>query len=91
MNAKQLMIGISFSMLAALNVPALAEDGKTLPGAACQPQSNTQAFSVNNSGVLFNTSALVQTVICPVVRDTMAADAVMIFKNGRNQSSAPLV
>lgn len=75
MNAKQLMIGVGFSMMAALSLPAQANDAKTLPGAACQPQSNDQAFSINNSGVLFNNSRNRQTVVCPVVRDTMAADA----------------
>lgn len=75
MNAKQLMIGVSFSMMAALSLPAVARDGKTYPGAACQPLSNTQVFSVNSSGVLLNTSNLAQTVICPVVRERIDADA----------------
>jgi hypothetical protein len=83
MNAKQLMIGVSFSMMAALSLPAVAEDGKTYPGAACQPLSNTQVFSVNSFGVLFNTSNLAQTVICPVVRDTMAADAANGIRSAR--------
>jgi hypothetical protein len=28
-----------------------------LPGAACQPISNTQVFTRNNAGILFNTSS----------------------------------
>ena len=76
MNTKQLMIGLGFSMMVAASVPAVAVDGKTLPGAACQPISNTQVFTRDNTGVLFNTSSAAQTVICPVVRDTIALDPI---------------
>ena len=76
MKMKQMMIGAAFPMLAALSLPALAVDGKTLPGAACQPVNNAQVFSVSSGGVLFNTSNAPQAVVCPVVRDTIAADPV---------------
>ena len=68
MNAKQLMIGLGFSMMAAASVPALANDAKTLPGAACQPKSSSPtAFEINSSGHLTNTSTDVDlTVICPI-------------------------
>jgi hypothetical protein len=73
MNAKQLMIGLGFSMLAAANAPALAVDAKTLPGAACQPNSsNPTAFYVASNGMLVNNSDAVLNVICPIVRDVMA-------------------
>lgn len=77
MNAKQLMIGLGFSMMAAASVPALANDAKTLPGAACQPKSSSPtAFEINSSGHLTNTSTDVDlTVICPIVRDVMAAQS----------------
>jgi hypothetical protein len=74
MNAKQLMIGLGFSMIAAASVPALANDAKTLPGAACQPKSNSPtAFYVSNNGGLYNDSTQELTVICPIVRDVMAS------------------
>ena len=76
MNAKQLMIGLGFSMLAAASVPALANDAKTLPGAACQPKSSSPTtFELNSSGQLINTSTTDLTVICPIVRDVMAANS----------------
>lgn len=75
MNAKQLMIGMGFSMLAAANAPALAADAKTLPGAACQPNSgSTTTFYIGSNGMLINNSDNPLTVICPVVRDVMAAN-----------------
>ncbi len=74
MNAKRLMIGLGFSMMAAANVPVLAADAKTLPGAACQPNSSSPtAFYIGSNGVLFNNSTSTLTVICPIVRDVMAA------------------
>jgi hypothetical protein len=76
MNAKQLMIGLGFSMLAAANAPALAVDAKTLPGAACYPNTSTPtAFYIGNNGMLINNSAATLTVICPIVRDVMAANS----------------
>lgn len=76
MNAKQLMIGLGFSMMAAASVPALANDAKTLPGAACQPKSSSPtAFYVSNNGGLYNDSAQELSVICPIVRDVMASQA----------------
>jgi hypothetical protein len=74
MNAKQLMIGLGFSMIAAASVPALANDAKTLPGAACQPKSSSPpAFFISNNGGLYNDSTQELTVICPIVRDVMAS------------------
>lgn len=74
MNAKQLMIGLGFSIMAAANVPALAVDAKTLPGAACQPNaSSPTAFYRGSNGMLINDSTSTLTVICPIVRDVMAA------------------
>lgn len=76
MNAKQLMIGLGFSMLAVASAPALAADAKTLPGAACQPNSsNPTTFYIGSNGMLINNSDTALTVICPIVRDVMAANS----------------
>ncbi len=75
MNVKQLMIGVGFSMLAAANVPALAADAKTLPGAACHPNTSTPtAFYIGSNGMLINNSTATLTVVCPITRDVMAAN-----------------
>lgn len=88
MNAKQLMIGLGFSMIAAASVPALANDAKTLPGAACQPKSSSPtAFEINSSGQLVNTSTTDLIVICPIVRDVMAANS----SNGINKAQVHVI
>lgn len=75
MNAKQLMISLGFSMMAAASMPALAADAKTLPGAACQPNSSSPtAFYIASNGMLINNSTATLTVICPIVREVMAAN-----------------
>lgn len=76
MNAKQLMIGLGFSVMAAASMPTLANDAKTLPGAACQPKSSSPtAFYISNNGGLYNDSTQELTVICPIARDVMASQA----------------
>ncbi|MDS4022870.1 MAG: hypothetical protein RKR03_20535 [Candidatus Competibacter sp.] len=88
MNAKQLMVGLGFSMIAAASVPAMANDAKTLPGAACQPKSNSPtAFEISSSGQLINTSTTDLTVICPIVRDVMAANS----SNGINKAQVHVI
>jgi hypothetical protein len=78
MNAKQLMIGLGFSMMAAASAPALAADAKTLPGAACQPAvqttTNLSSLIILNDGSLINAGTASITVICPIMRDVMAAN-----------------
>ena len=77
MNGKLRMLLVALPLLASAYQPAHATDGKTLPGAACQPLSKDALFSVSSTGVLFNTSTTAfLTVICPVVRDTIAADGI---------------
>jgi hypothetical protein len=62
--------------LIAFTVSANAsEDGKTLPGALCQPGSHTQAI-VRIAGSMFNVSASPQVWTCPIVRDVVGAAAI---------------
>lgn len=69
------IIGMSVLMLAAQ--PAVALDAKTLPGAACQPRNQTDAFTKDSFGRFFNPSSTkTLAVVCPVVRDTMTADSI---------------
>ena len=54
--------------LIAFNVSVMAVDGKTYPGALCQPQTNTQSIVRNPQGVMLNAGTDPQTWICPIVR-----------------------
>jgi hypothetical protein len=48
-------------------------DTKTYPGVACQPASKGTPFAFNQTrGGMFNTSALLATDLCPIVRDIKA-------------------
>lgn len=77
MNGKLRMLLVALPLLASAYQPAHATDGKTLPGAACQPLSKDALFSVSSTGVLLNTSTTAfLTVICPVVRDTIASNGI---------------
>jgi hypothetical protein len=51
--------------------PSLALDGKTYPGAMCQPRSPESNFVRRGSYINPNTEAA--SVICPVVRDTVGS------------------
>lgn len=48
-----------------------AEDGKTFPGALCQPETGVQSVLRDSTGSMFNTSTAAQAWTCPVVRDVM--------------------
>lgn len=77
MNSKLHMLLIALPLLASAYQPAHAIDGKTLPGAACQPLNKDSLFFISSTGVLFNTSTTTfLTVICPVVRDTIASNGI---------------
>jgi hypothetical protein len=78
MNSKLSTLLIALPLLASAYQPAHAAiNGKTLPGAACQPLTKDAVFSVNSFGVLLNTSTTAfLTVICPVVRDTIGSNGI---------------
>jgi hypothetical protein len=54
---------------------AIADDAKTHPGAMCQTALNTVPFGRDNNGRMTNLGTVNQIWICPIVRDTMAADS----------------
>lgn len=56
--------------LAALAGPALAEDGKTLPGSACQPFEDFRLRQLyRGGGLIYNLGNTTEAVVCPVVKD----------------------
>ena len=52
-----------------------AADGKTLPGATCQPKNQSQPFMNTSRGAVFNQSGSTEGFVCPVVRDLMSGDS----------------
>jgi hypothetical protein len=58
--------------LSILGAAALAADGKTFPGAMCQPETNTDPIIRDSNGKMFNIGPVPQNWICPIVRDTIA-------------------
>ena len=56
--------------------PAAALDGKTLPGAACQPGDQSQSYITDTSGRILNPSTTQNLVVtCPVVRDVITGNS----------------
>jgi hypothetical protein len=53
---------------------AIADDAKTYPGAMCQPALPTYEVGRSNNANMVNLNGPTQTWICPIVRDTMAAN-----------------
>lgn len=75
MNLKNLARLVTINGLLAVltSVPTLAgTDSKTFPGAACQARSPGAEFVRRNS--ILNSGVNSMAVICPVVRDTFAAN-----------------
>lgn len=79
MKAKSLLILAGLPIMALISGP-VAADAKTFPGALCQPFSGsffigtaTTAVTVSNGGQ-YNDSSSGQYWICPIVRDTTAAN-----------------
>ena len=86
MKTQNLLVALPLLIAASLPVQA-ATNGKTLPGAACQPLNKDQVFGASTSGVLFNTGTATLTVICPIVRDTIAANS----SNGISSASVQVI
>lgn len=84
-------LAIAGSLLAStlLAGSASAEDGKVLPGSACQPASFRQAAGVAIGGTVisnFSTSNF-ETVACPVVKDLnkiKRAEVMVVDRNPNN-------
>lgn len=70
---RHFLTGTLFALsILATGGPAAAIDGKTLQGAACQPLDQTQTYSADGSGRIFNPSTTQHLFVnCPVVRDTI--------------------
>ncbi len=88
-------IATSVLFIAALSVSNIgfAADGKTLPGAACQPERDEFDIERNYSGQAKNNSWLSQYWICPIVRDSMSPsmrDASMKIVNASGTMSCSL-
>lgn len=61
---------LGFTLLTFTIPVSASEDGKTFPGALCQPGSNTQAI-VRIAGSMFNASGSPQVWTCSIVRDVV--------------------
>ncbi len=68
MNRRTTLIGLALAALVSAHAGA-APDGKSLPGAMCQPSNKDQVIFRNAQGRMYNSSSAQQTWICPVVRD----------------------
>jgi hypothetical protein len=56
--------------VAALTSPALAADGKTMPGSACHPFGGSQPREVyRSSALIYNFGNAQESVACPAVKD----------------------
>src|SRR3954454_11307753 len=76
--------------LAILASPALASDGKTMPGSACQPEDEARPRTLyRGSGAIANLASTTEIVICPVVKDlSKITRAVVMVTDGNPDPGA---
>ena len=74
---RRFLTGTLFALsVLATGGPAAALDGKTLPGAACQPGDQSQSYITDPFGRILNPSTTQNLVVtCPVVRDIIAGNS----------------
>ena len=70
MRTKRLLAASTTLVLSLLALPALAEDGKAMPGSACQATTLAGLQSLARSnGTVLNVGDQVVNVICPATKD----------------------
>jgi hypothetical protein len=72
MMKKNIFLLITSIAVLSMSNGSIADDGKSLPGAACQPEHDEFDIARNFSGQAKNQSWLGQYWICPIVRDSMS-------------------
>lgn len=71
--------------LSALASPALAEDGKTMPAGACQPNTESRGFNFfRGLGSISNLGDSQEAVLCPVVKDLSKIKRAAVMLIDRN-------
>ena len=86
---RRFLTGTLFALsVLATGGPAAALDGKSLPGAACQPGDQSQSYITDPFGRILNPSTTQSLVVtCPVVRDIITGNS----SNGIDQAFVKVI